>query len=667
MRRIATLVALVVPLAVAAAASGADAVRPLRVEVVPNYHAASVYAFYDGDADEDAVCHLQYRTGDDADWHDGHPLTRNGHTKTFPDTGRFAGSLFGLEPDRPLEVRVTFEDPDGLAEGASATLTAASRTRSDTFPTGSGKTYVVAPDGDDASPGTREKPFATIQHAVDLVEPGDTIYLKDGTYRESVTVTRSGRPDAYIRLAVDPKETAPPMHVSTMDGAGFVKRFHARAHLAGWVPAGSWEDLGEGLYACPEKRRVGTVTMTLSRPKGSYRPVGTRIYHHGSLKELKEAGPPLVPGWWQDEKAGRLYVRKPEGRPVTVAGVRLGVLPSGLKFENASHWIVEGLEFEVFGGGPHSRGIEVRGGEGIVIRGCRFRSMRTHVLLRKGAERCLVEACTFRDTGIWNWPWEACKSHDVEGCAVYLQGGSGNVVRLNHIEGLFNGIAPATWGDLHNDRINCDMDIQGNTFTHVADDCLEPEGACINVRFWDNEATDVFVGLSVAPVTVGPCWVVRDRYVRCRNGGLKLGVDTAGTTYVYHTLFWEDEGNDPTCLCGRWGNLHFRNSIFRAQKYAIEDYRHPHTAPVSFDYCCLWAERGTPFVKWEGKRYSHLADLPEEGGFGPHNLRDRPYTRVEAHRPMGLVPALIDAGVRLPGINDGFKGEAPDIGPEEQR
>ena len=651
MRPTAMLLALLVPLAAAAAEKNADAVRPLRVEIVPNFHTASVYAFYDGDADADAACRLQYRTDADGEWREGHPLVRNGHTKTFPETGRFAGSLFGLVGGWLLEVRVTFEDPDGLADGAPRTLTATSCTRSAAFPTGSGKTYYVEPNGNDEGPGTREKPFATIQHAVDRAEPSDTILLAPNAFRESVTVTRSGRPDACIRL----QGTEEDREVTGAGGraVGLTRETRLRGDV---TPDGPGEHLGGNLWVLQEPRRVGTLT------RGR-----TRWYHHGSLEELKEAESPLVPGWWQDEKAGKVYLRMDKEEAPPWQALCLGVLPFGLKFENASYWIVENIDFEVFGGGPYSRGIEVRGGESIVIRGCDFHCMRTGVRLAKGSRRCLVERCTFRDNSIWNWPWKACKSHDVEGCAVSLQGGSGNVVRHNHIEGLFNGIAPATWGDLHNDRINCDMDVHHNTFTHVADDCLEPEGSCINVRFWNNRAFDVFMGISIAPVTVGPCWVVRDRYEHFKQGGLKVGIDTAGVAYVYHTLFWQDHPDrNATGICGAWGNMHFRNCIFRGTKYAIEDNR-DHPAPCSFDYCCLYAVRGTPFVKWEGKRYSRLEELPREKGFGPHNLRDRPYTRAKDHRPMVLAPALIDAGVRLPGINDRFKGDAPDIGPEEVR
>ncbi len=42
--------------------------------------------------------------------------------------------------------------------------------------------FFVAPTGDDTNPGTLEKPFATIQHAQVAVSPGDTVYIRGGTY-----------------------------------------------------------------------------------------------------------------------------------------------------------------------------------------------------------------------------------------------------------------------------------------------------------------------------------------------------------------------------------------------------------------------------------------------------------------------------------------------------
>ncbi len=47
-----------------------------------------------------------------------------------------------------------------------------------------GATYYVAPppDGDDANPGTPESPWATLQHAADSVQPGDTVVVRAGSY-----------------------------------------------------------------------------------------------------------------------------------------------------------------------------------------------------------------------------------------------------------------------------------------------------------------------------------------------------------------------------------------------------------------------------------------------------------------------------------------------------
>jgi hypothetical protein len=42
--------------------------------------------------------------------------------------------------------------------------------------------YYVAVDGNDDNAGTKTQPFATIQKAQTLVQPGDTVYLRGGTY-----------------------------------------------------------------------------------------------------------------------------------------------------------------------------------------------------------------------------------------------------------------------------------------------------------------------------------------------------------------------------------------------------------------------------------------------------------------------------------------------------
>ncbi len=50
-------------------------------------------------------------------------------------------------------------------------------------------TFYVSVSGDDANPGTLEEPFSSIQCAVDRMGPGDTCYIRGGTYHEAVDLS----------------------------------------------------------------------------------------------------------------------------------------------------------------------------------------------------------------------------------------------------------------------------------------------------------------------------------------------------------------------------------------------------------------------------------------------------------------------------------------------
>jgi len=61
-------------------------------------------------------------------------------------------------------------------------------------------TYYVAPTGYDTAPGTSSAPWGTFAHAMTVLQPGDTLYLENGTYNQTLNVTVSGTSNAYITI-----------------------------------------------------------------------------------------------------------------------------------------------------------------------------------------------------------------------------------------------------------------------------------------------------------------------------------------------------------------------------------------------------------------------------------------------------------------------------------
>lgn len=70
--------------------------------------------------------------------------------------------------------------------------------------------FYVALDGDDGSPGTLDRPWATVNHAAQMARAGDMIYLRDGRYslERRVEVSSSGNEDAWITFTSYPGELA---------------------------------------------------------------------------------------------------------------------------------------------------------------------------------------------------------------------------------------------------------------------------------------------------------------------------------------------------------------------------------------------------------------------------------------------------------------------------
>jgi len=61
--------------------------------------------------------------------------------------------------------------------------------------------YVDGSNGNDSNPGTASSPWKTIGKANTTLQPGDTVLIKKGTYRQSIKPSRSGSSGRYITFS----------------------------------------------------------------------------------------------------------------------------------------------------------------------------------------------------------------------------------------------------------------------------------------------------------------------------------------------------------------------------------------------------------------------------------------------------------------------------------
>ena len=68
-------------------------------------------------------------------------------------------------------------------------------------------TYYIAPYGDDNNPGTLTEPWATITKANTVLQAGDTVFIREGSYNDRIEPINSGTQGNYITYMAYPGET----------------------------------------------------------------------------------------------------------------------------------------------------------------------------------------------------------------------------------------------------------------------------------------------------------------------------------------------------------------------------------------------------------------------------------------------------------------------------
>lgn len=433
--------------------------------------------------------------------------------------------------------------------------------------------------------------------------------------------------------------------------------------------AGGWTDEGDGVYSAPYGRTPAYMALDT-----------VRLYQHTSLDSLRAGGDGIAGGFFVS--GGRLYVKAPDGAPLTGRDLRAAAYDYGFYINGKSHLLIHNLEIRYF----NSFNVRVRNSHHIAVRSCAIHHSRQMVRIDGiTSTDNLVENCTIYGTGVTGWPWGICHhDHDCSSDGISVSNaGEGNVVRGNRCKGLYNGIYLGQWTTAYPDENALENDVYDNVLEQIVDDGLEPECKAINLRLYGNRFRNVYSPISLAPIETGPAWVMYNviddtwpgspGFVEWGGnpGWIKISTTPAGELPLGRLRIYHNTAYIRTADTNGWGSsgsgyTHLKNNIVRATRYVFEN-----TSPAAYppgndwDYNNFYTT-GTQYIKFENVRYD-AAGFRAATGFQTHGVSAEPVFVNAAggdFRPAAGDPG-IDKGVYLPGINDGYSGGAPDMGAYE--
>jgi hypothetical protein len=583
----------------------------------PNIHTIGVV--FDGVAGETAE--IYYRSVGAPYWMKGHDAVR------IPD-GRLVSSVFYLKPDRHIEVML--RNDDTVACGTTTTQKAV-------LDHETVRTLYVDSGADPGGDGREAAPFATISQAVNAASAGADIVVRAGIYTESVSITDGGEEDRRLRILAEDG--------AVMDGSD------ADVLVEGlpWTPA------GDNVYTTA----FDDVLSYLTRDDD-------RFYHYTSLDGLESGlgddDVPIEEGWYID--SGTLYVRTSTNPDQHLW--HLSRYNTAIALDGASWVWIEGLEIRHFGQGDYPKGIDIRASDHIVVRRNHIHATNSPIWARRDAEYLRIEENDIHQSGMSDWPWDAMKGTDHEDTGINIAGAGHTIVRGNRVGHMFNGIGSGSFDDDQNTAVAFDVDVYDNQLGDINDDGLEPEGACVNNRFWNNTVDTLHNGISLAPITFGPVWVMHNRFTDFEAGGIKVSNSSSGRVWIYHnTSYTGRADHNGMTVSGPFENMVFRNNIFYGTRYAFEMSRE--ALPNDLDYDSFFTTRGAPVMKWDDVRYDSLADMCAATGLECHGLDEDPSLLDPGSGQFGLTAASpnVDSALRIYGINDVFEGTGPDLGYRE--
>ena len=574
-----------------------------------------------GDANRNATVDVSYRKAGTAAWKDALPLLRIGGEKIFrapytvPD--RFAGSILDLDPDTEYEVRLTMKDPDGLSGQAVQTVKV--RTRAEPRAATGGRVLHVYPPGWRAA---KEEPNFTGLMAA---------YAGAGTGDWNVVFQRK----------VDP---------------GDIILVHA------------------GLYKGDRRNYVDPLSTTFD---GAYLLTAKGTPDRPIVIRAAGDGEAIFDG----DGAFRLF---------DVMGSEYNIF-DGLTIRNAEVAFWAGVK-------------DVAGAKGLTVRNCRIENVGIGVTTQfAGSKDFYIADNIFlgRDDRYRVLGWAnpgLYGAHPINSYYAVKVYGSGHVIAHNAVAFFHDGIDVCTHGvpEAEQDLKAVAIDIYNNDIYVTGDDFIEADGGVHNIRVMRNRGVNAaHTGLSAQPIFGGPAYYIRN-IVYNTPVALKF-INPAGVIVYHNTIVAENR------TAQRLSNAHFRNNLFLGTDapVGISVMGGP-TAYSTYDYDGYRPNRGVESqYSWLGpkpgvlvdyesapnqpQRFRTLAELTAATGQETHGIEidydifeslrppappdsskpGKPYDPASLNFQLRPGSKVVDAGVRLPNVNDGFNGKAPDLGAYE--